>query len=189
MSSFAPPGRNLADLTLDGTHFWVARGDAGPDPDRLYELDTVEMVVSEFECPGTSPGGLTYDGQHLWVVDMVTGRVYRIPKAGDYFLPYPDFEFGHLAGKGSELRGTDDASRMIRGFNSAGVTGASYAYPCDDLGGIAHDGMSLWVAEGEWFALAARHMLDASGAITRLAVLSWRCLSPAASPGQSPTSG
>lgn len=166
VSSFTSPGQNLADLTFDGTHLWVAGGDAGPDPDRLYELDTVGTVISQFECPGSSPGGLAYDGQHLWLVDMVTERVYRLPKAGDYFLPYPDFEFGYLAGEGSQLWGADDASRMIRGFSSAGVTGASFAYPCEDLGGIAHDGAHLWVAEGEWFALTALHMLDASGAIT-----------------------
>ena len=166
VSSFTAPSQFMADLAFDGAHLWVAAGDVGPDPDRLYEIDTAGTVLSQFECPGSSPGGLTYDGQYLWLVDMVTDRIYRLPTTGDYFLPYPDFEFGYLTTDGADLWGTEEQAQMIRRFNSAGATVTSLPYPCEDLGGIAHDGAHLWVAEGEWMALAALHMLDAAGAIT-----------------------
>ncbi|MBN1425645.1 hypothetical protein JXA88_13905 [Candidatus Fermentibacteria bacterium] len=179
VTSFAAPGHAPADLTFDGTHLWVADGDVDPDPDRLYKLDTTGAVISQFDCPGSSPGGLTHDGTHLWLADKVTERVYRLPTSGDYFIPYPDFDIGYLAGDAQSLWGTDGSERMIRRFSSPEGIAASFAYPCDEVGGLAHDGSDLWAAARSWLALEALHRLDASGAIVNtyrpLAILPEPC--------------
>ena len=165
LSAFDPPDDNGQDLAWDGAHLWFACGDITPGDNLIYRMDRTGNVLDSIGCPGNNPGGLTYDGTHLWNADNQNKRIYRLDPNGNNYYSLPPFYFQHLTYDGSQFWANDTDQNQISRFDEMGAVTASFAYPCEEIGGLTWMDNSLWVFGSDWFSLSAIYRMNTDGTI------------------------
>jgi hypothetical protein len=145
----------MSAIGSDDTHLWLADWGA-PGTGRIYKVDPVSGdTLYSIKSPDLWPCGVTWDGSYLWIsgaervrkVDPLTGVVLD-----EFTVIYSTFP-GGLAWDGQTFyHGSagdgGDADGRIHKYSMDGTHLGAFDSPTGDpdLGGLAFDGVHLWVA-------------------------------------------
>lgn len=150
-------------LTWDGRHFWVSN----VDTDLIYEVDPeFGGTVRTFPAPGAYPTGLAWDGHYLWNADpfgrggpFPNQRIYKVDVQAQPVEPLRVqdwFQTPRYSGKDIELdhgllwhtESWDDSVYLIQPDVPPRIL-RRFSVPYLGPTGIADDGASLWIADGQ----------------------------------------
>ncbi|MHC4707627.1 MAG: NHL repeat-containing protein, partial [Planctomycetota bacterium] len=77
VNEFRVPGSiNRTGLAWDGTHWWIADNNYGPE--KIYKLDANLKVLQPYTWSYTGPVALEWAQGYLWVADNHTDTIYRV---------------------------------------------------------------------------------------------------------------
>lgn len=138
----------VVGLTFDGEYFWCATSGDLSSPDKILRIDPgTGQIISSFQCPGTSSVALAYDGVYLRLADKVTQRLYTLPKSGDYYLPFPSFNFSAMCADDEYLYVYNSSDEKIVTLDNSAMEANSFSITLEWNGNFYFDGQYYWSAE------------------------------------------
>jgi hypothetical protein len=134
-------------FTFDGKSFLCATKGYG-EPGKVYSINKLSgAIISSFECPGETTVGLVYDGENLRLADRVTRRLYTLPASGDYYFPFPAFDFSVLCAQNNQLYAYASSDESMIVFDYAAKQIDNFSVTLDRSGNFYFDGENYWSAE------------------------------------------
>ncbi len=138
----------VVGLTFDGDYFWCATSGELSSPDKILRIDPgTGQITSSFQCPGTSSVALAYDGEYLRLADKVTQRLYTLPKSGDYYLPFPSFDFSAMSAGEEYLYVYNSSDEKMVTLDNSAMEVNSFSITLEWNGNFYFDGQYYWTAE------------------------------------------
>ena len=137
-------GMNASSIAFDGTHMWVlinsfsGRG--------VTKINATTGAIVDF-YPTGDPGSLAFDGTNIWVTNVSYVSMVKINVTTGATETYPLNSYGaDIAFDGTNIWGL--SYNKVTKFN--GSTGEIiFEHPAEPAyGGIAFDGINMWISSG-----------------------------------------
>lgn len=138
----------ITGFTFDGDNFWCATSGNFEEPGKVYCINSESGVqISSFESPGENTVGLAFNGTDLRLADRVTGRLYTIPRNGDYSMPYPSFDITSLCADNEKLYAYNSSDEEMVIFDYSAQEINRFSITLDWSGNFFFDGEYYWSVE------------------------------------------
>ena len=106
---------------------------------------------------------MAYDGENLRLADRITGRLYTLPRSGDYYLPYPSFDFSKMCADDSQICFYDSYDEMMNVQDYSNQLVNSFSISLYWGGDFYFDGEYYWSAENFDGKLKRINKFDSNG--------------------------
>lgn len=144
LENLTGPEQGIEDMTVDGSHIWIAPRNTGFGS--IYQYDLAGNFVSELSTPITFMDGLASVTPDFWILDAINDFIFRIDNGGD-ITDIVDPGLGNISNltwtgndlwtaSGDTLYKIDPQSSRLVYFEVESI---------NDPTGIAHDGTDLWL--------------------------------------------
>jgi len=151
-------------LAWDGTYFWIADNNYGPEIIYKCSLNGTLSVVQSYTWSHTGPVGLEWAQGYLWVADNHTDTIYRVTVGATSFtsieswcttnpepwgLAWDGSNMWSLSGPAGGGPGGSDGRREIYKHDADGDIIEIWHYPDGTGTGMAFDGSQLYYCDME----------------------------------------
>lgn len=161
LKSFATPENginpngtsNYAGLAIVGGSLYVVQVGLSNTADcKMYRLDpaTGSVLGSPVSVP-ERVNEITHDGSNFWGADWANDWLVQFDAAGNELQRFALYDgtrridVNSVEWDGDSLRVLDNSARRIYDVSTAGAVLGSIAAPAESVGGLAFDGLRLWL--------------------------------------------